>query len=371
MRNSDFESSNGITLLRVEPGNFLMGSPEAEEGHQVWEEQHQVKIESPFNLGKTPVTQRQYEIVAGQNPTSFPKAGENAAVDSVSWEDASEFCKTLSRIDRDDGILPSSWEYRLPTESEWEFACRAGSQDARYGELESIAWFHTNANGRPQSVAQLVANPWGFHDMLGNVWEWCQDWFHASDRKRSVRGGSWFNSSVACRAAHREGWMPTNRGRYVGFRLLAGPKQELEYTPAIDTFSSPPRSTIYQAIAANDFGSAARILAENKAAAESLDEIPPPIHYAIYNNTPKMLELLLEHGANIERRDQDQNSTPLVCAIVMKHKEIISTLIRHGAKTDDAAKVAERGLAGEFENYGLEREGYAEVISLLKNLGVS
>jgi formylglycine-generating enzyme required for sulfatase activity len=171
---SEFQSSAGGVMIRVPAGSFTMGSPESEDGHRAWEQQREVTFGSDFYLGKTPVTQDQFEAVTGTNPTGHERIG-NAPVDSVSWEQANEYCQKLTKLDREAGVLPDGWEYRLPTEAEWEYACRAGSSEPRHGEPQDVAWYQDNAEGKPHAVGQKTRNPWGFHDMLGNVWEWCQD----------------------------------------------------------------------------------------------------------------------------------------------------------------------------------------------------
>ena len=192
-------------MIRVPSGSFTMGSPESEDGHQVWEQQREVTFVNDFYLGKTPVTQDQYEAVTGTNPTDHEKIGE-APDDMVSREQANEYCQKLTQLDRAAGALPGDWEYRLPTEAEWEYACRAGTYGATYGPLDSIAWHFGSADQRPHPVCGKSPNPWGFHDMLGNVWEMCQE--------RVGRGGSYFNTRKCCRTAARAyAW----RIRYCGF----------------------------------------------------------------------------------------------------------------------------------------------------------
>ncbi|MBW3596043.1 MAG: formylglycine-generating enzyme family protein [Planctomycetes bacterium] len=149
-----------------------MGSPESEDGHRAWEQQREVTFVNDFYLGKMPVTQDQFEAVTGTNPTVHEKIGD-APVDSADWDQANEYCQKLTKLDREAGVLPDDWEYRLPTEAEWEYACRAGSSEPRHGEPQDVAWYQDNADGKPHAVGQKAPNAWGFHDMLGNVWEWC------------------------------------------------------------------------------------------------------------------------------------------------------------------------------------------------------
>jgi len=243
---SEFQTSAGGVMIRVPAGSFTMGSPESEDGHRVWEQQREVTIASDFHLGKTPVTQQQYEAVTGTNPTDHEKLGD-APVDSVDWDQAKEYCQKLTQLDRKAGVLAHDWEYRLPTDAEWEYACRAGSSEPRHGEPQDVAWYQHNADGKPHAVGQKTPNPWGFHDMLGNVWEWCQDWFVA-DSSRSVRGGSYFNSARFCRGAQRWGWNPNGRGRYCGFRLLAAPTGSLDLSPPIDGFPPQDRSDCWPSL---------------------------------------------------------------------------------------------------------------------------
>ena len=265
-------------------------------------------------------------------------------------------------------MLPDDWEYRLPTEAEWEYACRAGSAEPRHGEPQDVAWYHDNAEEKPHAVGQKTPNAWGFQDMLGNIWEWCQDWFVANSC-RSVRGGSYFNSARFCRSAQRWGWIPNNPGRYCGFRLLAAATGSFDLTPPINGLPAQP--SIFDAIEANDFALALRVITADPAAVESVDGIPPPLHDCIYGDRPEWLEWLLDHGAGIERREQDYGATPLITAVVHRHKRIIRTLVKRGADATRAMDCAQRGLAGAYEDDPrLDREGYREIVELLRELGV-
>jgi hypothetical protein len=188
-----------------------------------------------------------------------------------------------------------------------------------------------------------------------------------------VRGGSYFNSAACCRFAARERW---GGGRYVGFRLLAGPTG-IACTPAEATFPTDNikisrKVGIYDAIDTDDFDLALRVIAADPAAAESADEIPPPLQACIYDNKPQWLEWLLDHGADIERREQDYGSTPLTCAVVHRRQRIIRILVERGADTTRAMASAQRGLAGDYEDDPrLDREGYREIIELLRELGIN
>jgi formylglycine-generating enzyme required for sulfatase activity len=193
-----------------------------------------------FLLDIYPVTQDLYRQITGENPSSFE--GNDRPVEGISWFDAVKFCNLLSdkagyerfyqingqRIKLNEG----SSGFRLPFEAEWEYACRAGTNDDRYGELDDIAWYRGNSGGQSHGVGRKSPNNWGLYDMLGNVWEWCWDWFDIypkgdkelwrgpeSGESRVFRGGSWFISSVNCRCAYRNLDHPANCVSRVGFRL--------------------------------------------------------------------------------------------------------------------------------------------------------
>ena len=203
---AELTSSNGVRLLSVTPGSFIMGSPPSEVGHAYWEAEREVTLSHEFYLGATPVTQRQFELVMPgfQRQLAHHPTAADAPVDSVPWKSATEFCEKLTAIDRDAGILSNDWEYRLPTETQWEYACRAGTSDATYGPLDSIAWHFGNSDLRPHPVGEKSPNPWGFYDMLGNVWEMCQDVFWVKHQARACRGGSYEWHVVFSK------WLPQN-----------------------------------------------------------------------------------------------------------------------------------------------------------------
>lgn len=208
-----YTNSLGITFRRVEPGSFIMGSPEAESGRHDDEKAHPVTLTRPYYLSVTEITQAQWLAVMPQNPSFF--VGPQHPVDSVDWEQAQAFLTALNQ--RQEGL------YRLPTEAEWEYAARAGSQERFYnacGEIEScletLAWYAKNSGNQTQPVAQKFPNAWGFYDMIGNVWEWTQDYyapFEASPQTdpqgppsgpyRVYRGGSWGQTATNSRVANR------------------------------------------------------------------------------------------------------------------------------------------------------------------------
>lgn len=230
----------------IPPGTFLMGSPESEVGRLERERQHEVTLTRGFFLGATEVTQRQYQDVMGVNPSRFTEAGLDAPVETVSWDDATEFCRRLTDRERREGRLRDGWEFRLPTESQWEYACRAGTTTAySFGDdpaqLDQYGWYLANSNGRTHRVATKQPNAFGLYDMHGNVWEWCQDWFGEyqeatvvdpvgpdTGQARVVRGGGWGSVAEDCRSAVRAGGEPGRRGGYLGFRVAAVRVDEFE-----------------------------------------------------------------------------------------------------------------------------------------------
>jgi formylglycine-generating enzyme required for sulfatase activity len=197
----------------------------------------------------TPVTQAMYEAVMGKKPSHFK--GARRPVESVSWYDAMEFCNQLSakaglspayRLHGEKKVewLQESEGYRLPTEAEWEYLCRAGSTDSRYGKLDEIAWHLKNSESRTHPVGQKAPNAWGFYDTLGNVWEWCMDEWddeaysklpqvnpahvpHTVNR-RVKRGGSWYDYAWGPRASCRAGSNAPFRFDYDGFRVIRTPR---------------------------------------------------------------------------------------------------------------------------------------------------
>jgi len=235
------ENSVGMVLVPIPAGEFYMGSPELEKFRDNDETRHRVKLMKSFHLGRTEVTQGQWKAVMGTTPwkdEDYTREGDDYPAVNVSWDDAVEFCRKLSEKE---GV-----EYRLTTEAEWEYACRAGTTTAfSFGDDESqlgmYAWF-TNLNSNTAAdvdefyahiVGQKKPNPWGLCDMHGNVFEWCQDWHAeyrsgeftdsagpASGSNRVVRGGSWRDLTWYCRSAYRDGYAPSGRYIALGFRVL-------------------------------------------------------------------------------------------------------------------------------------------------------
>lgn len=215
-----------------------MGSPLSEKGrggiYSIPEGQHEVSLTRGFFLAETECTQAQWSAVMETNRSKFKKPDH--PVEKVSWYDAEEFCQKLTSTHQKEGVLPEGWRWRLPTEAEWEFAARAGSTDARYGKLETIAWYQKNSEGQTHPVKQKAPNAWGLFDMLGNVSEWCADWDGdypggaATDpvgpvegSARVIRGGSWECSYKHIRSAFRCWFDPYFLFENLGFRPALGP----------------------------------------------------------------------------------------------------------------------------------------------------
>ena len=226
----------GLDLLRVEPGTFLMGSPDDEPGrNKVEGPQRRVTLTQPFWLGRTEVTQAQYAAVVGVNPSTFQANGGDAPVERVSWLEAMAFCRRLTARERAAGRLSQDYEYTLPTEAQWEYACRAGHAGAYAGEPDALGWFATNSGGTTHAVGGKRPNAWGFHDMSGNVLEWCRDWYGPYPRGAAIdpsgpahgyyrvaRGGSWRTAVETGRSAARGGGSAGRQDYTLGFRLALG-----------------------------------------------------------------------------------------------------------------------------------------------------
>ncbi|MEW5912374.1 MAG: SUMF1/EgtB/PvdO family nonheme iron enzyme, partial [Thermodesulfobacteriota bacterium] len=227
-----FTNSVGMEFALIPAGSFMMGSPESDEdGYEGERPQHRVEITKPFYLGVTEVTQGQWKAVMGNNPSYyFKQCGDDCPVEGVSWSDAQEFIRRLNR--REGKEL-----YRLPTEGEWEYACRAGSSTRySFGDSESAlgdyGWYRSNSGMGTHPVARKKANAWGLYDMHGNVWEWVSDWYGSysasptrdpqgpsSGSARVIRGGSWNYFPRLLRSADRLRSDPSNRNLNVGFRV--------------------------------------------------------------------------------------------------------------------------------------------------------
>ena len=229
-----------VDTVIVPAGRFRMGSSDDSEAHSDEKPAHDVRITRPFTMWTTPMTQADYEPLAGSNPSSGK--GAERPVENVSWFDAVARSNALSRA----CWLPEAYEirsknvtwcglahpgWRLPTEAEWEYACRAGATAPRHGDLDAIAWHDGNSGRQTQPVGTNQPNVWGLHDMLRNVWEWVRDWKGsystaaavdpvgpASGSRRVFRGGSWSSDARGARAARRVGHSPSYRFGHLGFR---------------------------------------------------------------------------------------------------------------------------------------------------------
>ena len=251
------DKATGMEMLLVPPGKFVMGmSPGDTEAEDYEKPAHEVTITKAFYLGRTEVTQEQWMKVMGENPSHFKKSNEGREslvakyinegltkqeaqekagaesnklltasnpVEKVSWDDCQKFCAKTGM--------------KLPTEAQWEYACRAGVRKPRYGELGQIAWSNENSNSTTHPVAQKAPNALGFYDMIGNVWEWTNDWYEGdyykscadgvvdptgpaqSDWARVLRGGGWYDLADSCRASFRLHIAPGVQNNHFGCRF--------------------------------------------------------------------------------------------------------------------------------------------------------
>ncbi len=225
-----------MEMLWVKPGTFEMGSPSSEKDRDDRETLHSVTLTKGFYLGKHEVTQSQWEKVMGSNPSHFK--GGDRPVETVSWTDVTSFCNKLTASERTAGRLPAGMTYQLPTEAQWEYACRAGTKTS-FSFGDSLTSGQANISGGPgetTAVGKYPANGWGFHDMHGNVWERCADRYGiyptvaatdpvgpAVGSSRVLRGGSWLNAEDDARSAIRSRVEPAIGYVYLGFRLSLRP----------------------------------------------------------------------------------------------------------------------------------------------------
>jgi formylglycine-generating enzyme required for sulfatase activity len=249
MMRGDVTNSLGMHLVRIPEGKFMMGSDAEDDEKPI----HEVTISRPFYMGIHPATQSEWQEIMGNNPSEF--IGADYPVHGVSWNDAQEFIRKLN-------ILDVWFEYRLPSEAEWEHACRAGTTGDFAGPLDSMAWYGNNSGQHYLEAAQIwqtgadtygkrlndngnqmhpvgtkEANTFGLYDMHGNVWEWCEDWYHETYygaptdssawltggemKYRVLRGGSWSYEATDLRSAVRIYDAPDDRSSDFGFRLVA------------------------------------------------------------------------------------------------------------------------------------------------------
>ena len=224
----------GMKFVKIPAGSFMLGSFDSEPGRGDDESpRHKVTLQS-FYIQTTEVTQAQWVAVMGSNPSHFQ--GDDLPVENVSWNDVHDILRELNVLDPGKG-------YRLPSEAEWEYACRAGTRFAYYSgadesDLASVGWYVGNSGSKTHPVGQKLPNTWGLYDMHGNVREWCEDWYHNSyegatedgsawvsptGSYRVLRGGSWYNNPGGCRSAVRHGYGLAYRYGFIGFRLVRNP----------------------------------------------------------------------------------------------------------------------------------------------------
>jgi formylglycine-generating enzyme required for sulfatase activity len=216
------DRTTGIEMVVIPPGKYMRGaSPGESDADDDERPAHEVVITKAFYMGVYEVTQGEWQKLMGNNPSYF--RGDRLPVEEVSWEDAHEFLRKSNGL-------------RLPTEGEWEYACRADTRSSRHGELDAIAWHGRNSRNMTHAVGSQLANGYGLHDTLGNVWEWCADWYgsyNSSEQRdpagpssgeyRVCRGGSWYGDDWGCRASYRFSFAPAGRLDSLGFRVARTP----------------------------------------------------------------------------------------------------------------------------------------------------
>ena len=235
-----------LNMIWVEPGSFGMGSPENEIGRSNDEKLHQVILTKGYWLGMSEVTQGQYKTVTGENPSGTQ--GMELPVEKVTWFEAISFCTKINELEKIAGRLPEGYEYSLPTEAQWEYACRAGTstplnsgKELSPNNMDEVGWYQGNSYLQTHPVETKQKNFWGFYDMHGNAWEWCRDWYSSTyyedavmvdpkgpetGARRVLRGGSWSESMEDCRSAVRYYFNPNERANYAGFRLALVPVEK-------------------------------------------------------------------------------------------------------------------------------------------------
>ena len=380
-----YRNALGMEFVLIPAGEFMMGSP-ANEPRRSGDEgpRHRVRITKAFHMGATEVTQEHYERVMGKNPSGFKRARN--PVEQVSWVDASEFCRRLS--------LTESAAYRLPTEAEWEYACRAGAT-GRYcvgddeGRLRECAWQRGNSGGKAHPVGQKKPNALGLYDMHCNAWEWCADW-HDSDyysgspaedpqgprsgTRRVLRGGSWNYAPHFGRSAYRYRSNPSLTRNSFGFRVVAKlPRQEVQPVgdiavaepPAAESKDGDTRGTEPPAVESADgdapstfslppfeLPDAVPLKGTDADLLDALYDCDLEKVTALGKGTPQLLDGGFEEGA-----------TPLVVACLMPRKEsvpVVRALLALGASPNTCTT---RGWTPLYAAVGCENYGYARYMA--------
>jgi formylglycine-generating enzyme required for sulfatase activity len=233
-----------MPLKKIVPGSFYMGS---DDGPYNERPRHRVNITRPYWIGLYPVTQSEFKIVMGKNPSNFSE--ERHPVEKVSWAAANDFCEKLTASEREAGNIPEPYVFRLATEAEWEYSCRAGREDDMIDDIDHVAWYYKNSNEQSHEVGLKEPNNWGLFDMQGNVFEWCLDccdfkeptWFEKGNilslstyrddmvnplnkngSNRVAKGGCWLLAPDVCRPSARYINPPDSRYFVMGFRVVLG-----------------------------------------------------------------------------------------------------------------------------------------------------
>ena len=256
---SQFTNTLGMNFIYVPAGTFTMGSPSTELRRSKGERQHEVTLTRGYWLMNTEVTQGQWIEVMGENPSHFMNCGLDCPVENVRWSDVKKFIEKLNQME-------NTQRYRLPTEAEWENAARGGTQTAFFSGpmvmkrdfnsnqfLNHVAWYYHNSDEATHQVAGKEPNAWGFYDMHGNVWEWCNDWhspypFHSvvdpdgaeTGSAKIRRGGSWAHYPEYCRSAYRSLYESEDRSPEIGFRLALSDAEPVPMKPMVAPPQPPP-----------------------------------------------------------------------------------------------------------------------------------